>query len=201
MPRPKSTLEQKIIINCNELDYEKLTLAIVKAQKEIGGIAKKEIMPTNDKYEERISFWQAVKSIVKNDRSTNGNMISGILGKILSIVFNFMALLVLLFATFFLISSIQIIFAHEYLTCTDYCNAIVLGVFIVLMVILCVLLALLFRASANEIQAEKDREYIIALFSGLVSFVALVVAFAALFNDNTKDIVTILEELKEYFIE
>jgi hypothetical protein len=42
--------------------------------------------------------------------------------------------------------------------------------------------ALLLRASANEFDKEKDRNYIISVFSGIVSFVALIVALVALFK-------------------
>ena len=40
---------------------------------------------------------------------------------------------------------------------------------------------LLFKC-AKEIQTEKDRHYVVSVFSGIVSFVALVVALVALFK-------------------
>ena len=43
-------------------------------------------------------------------------------------------------------------------------------------------IALIFRCIANEIRAEKDRNYIVSVFSGLVSFAALIVALVALFK-------------------
>ena len=47
---------------------------------------------------------------------------------------------------------------------------------------LALVFSLVVRASANEMAAEKDRNYIIAVFSGVVSFAALVAALAALFK-------------------
>ena len=40
--------------------------------------------------------------------------------------------------------------------------------------------AYLFWKSANEIKEEKDKHYVVAVFSGLVSFAALIVALVAL---------------------
>jgi hypothetical protein len=37
--------------------------------------------------------------------------------------------------------------------------------------------------SAKEIETEKDRNYIISVFSGIVSFAALIVALVALFKE------------------
>ena len=36
---------------------------------------------------------------------------------------------------------------------------------------------------AKEIETEKDRNYIISVFSGIVSFAALIVALVALFKE------------------
>ena len=127
-------------------------------------------------------------------------MVSKILASILSVGCNIMALLLIVFAILFLVCSIQVIFNHDYAVLNDYITAIYISFFTAFIFLLALLIALLFRASANEIKAENDRNYIIALFSGIVSFVALIVALIAMFNDNSTDIVTILEEIKEYYL-
>ena len=40
--------------------------------------------------------------------------------------------------------------------------------------------SLIFRAAANEMAKEKDRDYVVAVFSGIVSFAALIIALVAL---------------------
>ena len=44
------------------------------------------------------------------------------------------------------------------------------------------LLSWILWKSAKEIETEKDRNYIISVFSGIVSFAALIVALVALFK-------------------
>ena len=45
------------------------------------------------------------------------------------------------------------------------------------------LYALIIWGSATEIENEKDKNYIVSVFSGIVTFVALIVALIALKND------------------
>ena len=48
------------------------------------------------------------------------------------------------------------------------------------MFVLTFLISLLFKGAANDIKREEDRNYIVALFSGVVSFVALIISIVAL---------------------
>lgn len=192
--------KQNVIIKCGDFDYDKLTAAFIKAQKEYNQIVIKETELSDDICEEKISFWKAVKIIVKDERPTNGTMVSQILAAILSVGCNIMALLLVGVAMLFLVCSMQVILNQDYIVLNDYLAAMHLSFFTALIFLLSLLIALFFRASANEIKAEKERNYIIALFSGIVSFVALIIALIAIFNDNSTDIVTILEEIKEYYV-
>ena len=56
-----------------------------------------------------------------------------------------------------------------------------IGFCIVIAIVLALYTALLWK-SAKEIETEKDRNYIISVFSGIVSFAALIVALVALFK-------------------
>ena len=60
-------------------------------------------------------------------------------------------------------------------------NAFSIAFAIALFVVL-VLYSFLLWKSAKEIETEKDRNYIISVFSGIVSFAALIVALVALFK-------------------
>ena len=42
--------------------------------------------------------------------------------------------------------------------------------------------SLIFRGAANDIKYEEDRNYIVAVFSGIVSFVALIISIIALYR-------------------
>ena len=53
----------------------------------------------------------------------------------------------------------------------------------VLIGIAILLYSLVIWGSATEIENEKDKNYIISVFSGIVTFVALIVALIALKND------------------
>ena len=187
--------EQKVVVNCNEIDYEKLSSAIVKAQIEYNSLKNSE-EGVNDAVEEKIGFLKAVKIIILNERAGNGTMVSGILASIISLVFNIMALLLAVLSICFFVAGIDFIVENIRMDSLDCFTAISLSILIVVVIIISFLIALLFRASANEIKAENDRNYIVSMFSGLVSFVALIIALVALLNDDTGEIVTILEEIK-----
>ena len=54
--------------------------------------------------------------------------------------------------------------------------------FVAALFVVLVLYSFLLWKSAKEIETEKDRNYIISVFSGIVSFAALIVALVALFK-------------------
>ena len=54
--------------------------------------------------------------------------------------------------------------------------------FAVALFVVLILYSFLLWKSAKEIETEKDRNYIISVFSGIVSFAALIVALVALFK-------------------
>ena len=62
-------------------------------------------------------------------------------------------------------------------------NNVVALVFMTLICILLFLISVMFKGAANDIKCEKDRNYIVSLFSGIVSFVALIISFIALFKE------------------
>ena len=66
---------------------------------------------------------------------------------------------------------------------TEFLATNIAAIFVIIALIFVILVfSLIFRASANEIATEKDRNYIISVFSSVVSFAALVVALVALFK-------------------
>ena len=65
---------------------------------------------------------------------------------------------------------------------TNIVTSIVAIAFCIVFAILLSLYTVLLWKSAKEIEREKDRNYIISVFSGIVSFAALIVALVALFK-------------------
>lgn len=52
---------------------------------------------------------------------------------------------------------------------------------IVTLCVLCFIIAVIIKVMANDIKREKDRHYVLAAFSGIISFVALIVSLISLF--------------------
>jgi len=153
-----------------EIDYDKLAEAIVKANN-----TEKEY--NNSK--EKLNFLKVIYYIVFNQKQTNGKMISGLLSGLIALIFNIMAILGMGVFVCGIIAMINII-----KSCIWSLNAIPYNIAAIIAMIAFVLViamfSLLFRAAANEMEKEEDRDYIIAVFSGIVSFAALVVALVAI---------------------
>lgn len=162
---------KNIVLINNEIDYEKLAKVIIEANR------KKDDEPFAES-DEKIGFWKGVWYIITNKKKTNGALTHGLFSNLLSDLFNILAVagviiaLVVLGFTVYLI--VQSVAQNDFLNCILFAFAGI--IYSVLILLFCLLL----RGVANEIKAEKDRNYIIALFSGVVSFAALVVSLIAL---------------------
>ncbi|MBQ7872859.1 MAG: hypothetical protein IJ360_02675 [Clostridia bacterium] len=47
--------------------------------------------------------------------------------------------------------------------------------------VLCFVISVIIKVMSNDVKREKDRHYILALFSGIISFVALIISLVSLF--------------------
>lgn len=57
------------------------------------------------------------------------------------------------------------------------------GLFLIaVLLIFCIVVSFVLKVMSYDIKREKDRHYIIALFSGLISFVSLIISLIALFK-------------------
>ena len=136
-----------------EIDYDKLAEAIVK---------------TNNKFEAEAN---------KSKKFT-----SGMFSMFVLVILKLIAFLGWMIAFAFLISSINTVFAMSWIGF----STILVNVFQIMysagIIVVLILYLLLLGKSAKEFSKEKDRNYIISVFSGIVSFAALIVALAALFK-------------------
>jgi len=126
-------------------------------------------------------FWHAVKQIILNKDSSNGRYLTGAFALILSYFFNVLAFTCGGIAVCFLISGIREIL--DMLNCCSFSLLqtikFLLGTFIFCILIL---FGLLLRGSANDIEREEDRNYVVSVFSAITSFSALIVSFMSYLN-------------------
>ena len=125
------------------------------------------------------TFWRNVWAIIRGKASEEGSFSTGVFTVVLSWFFNLLAIFgVLLFVGTIYSAVISIT------EMTWEINAIFDNLAVIIMIFsisFCVLIfSLVFRGAANDMKQEKDRNYIIALFSGIVSFAAMVIAFVSL---------------------
>lgn len=156
-----------------EIDYDELAKAIVKAQKQADEEAE-------NNESETISFFEAAKHIIRNDSDTNGNLMSNSLALFLSFAFKGLAVITYLF-------SLVIFYTISYFSVQANWNSISIfstNVFVVLFLLIvatfALLLCLLFWGMSNEIERERDRHYIVAVFAGIATFVAMVATIVTL---------------------
>lgn len=164
------------IIN-NEIDYDKLTKAIVDAN-----VQKNTEEYNEAKSKERLTFggfFKLIYYIVFNKKQSNGTMTSGLLSGLIALAFNGLAILGLIIFVCGIFAIANIIKSCDWQPELIANNVAVISLMIAFVVIIG-MFSLIFRAAANEMAKEKDRNYVVAVFSGIVSFAALIVALVAL---------------------
>ena len=151
-----------------EIDYDKLAEAIVKAQDKVN---------KQPKTCEKTGFWKAVWLIIRNKERKNGNKTAVLLSEVMAYMFNMIAICSLILLVLIIVG-IFVGFAWSNAPIELMKQIVILSFILGLLPAI----AFVFRCIANEIRAEKDRNYIVSVFSGLVSFAALIVALVALFK-------------------
>ena len=165
-----------------EIDYDKLAESIAKAIKFCSKNSEEvDEVSVEQSKEEKTSFWKSIYCIIfnKNKKKTNGRMTSDFLGGLIAALFN----LIFVSGIFFVIIGIAaIVLSIIHLEWSQ--DIIAENIFFIVLVFLSTITvavySIIFRGLANEVAAEKDRNYIVALFSGVFSFAAFVVALIAL---------------------
>lgn len=151
-----------------EIDYDKLAEAIVKAQEKV----TEQPAPS-----EKIGFWKSVWLIMRNKESKTGMRGASLLSEVIAFIFNVMAIIGVAISG---IIGVWILSRLEWQA--GIFQNIIQGSFSVLLLFISLGVALIFRAVANEIKAEKDRNYILSVFSGIVGLAALIVAMVEFYK-------------------
>ena len=178
----RSTIINNIESVNMEIDYDKLAEAIVKANnKQNTELTKQEEINLSAKEKFRI-LRKGIVQIIKCKNKTENALTTGFFAMIVSFLFRAVAI----FGIFaFVALMVGLDATCDKMIWEDW--QIILNVFTiattVLIGIAILLYSLVIWGSATEIENEKDKNYIISVFSGIVTFVALIVAFIALKND------------------
>ena len=136
-----------------EIDYDKLAVAIVKAQEKSEKEANRKKKFTSGTFAMIISF--AFRGVA-------------ILGWLIALA---TPIAIINMAKSFVWNEVNVVMGNV------FSIAFAVALFVVL-----ILYSFLLWKSAKEIETEKDRNYIISVFSGIVSFAAFIVALVALFK-------------------
>lgn len=132
---------------------------------------------TNVKLKEekvRFKFFKIVWLIITG-KNENTGFTSGIFTYFLSVCFNFLAVLGGITIVAGLIALFKDLFVIKWTLSNLIGNILTVIAFIGILFI-CFLMSVMLRGAANEIEKEEDRNFIIAVFSGVVSFAALIIA-------------------------
>ena len=130
---------------------------------------------------QKTGFWKAAWGTIKGERQGDGNYTARFMAEILSAGLNLLALMGAITCVVGIVVIIQTAVKMNWNEAEIYTNiAAILCVLVCLIIV--VLYSLIFRGAANDIRFEKDRNYIVAVFSGIVSFVALIISIIALYR-------------------
>lgn len=122
----------------------------------------------------RFKFFKIVWLIIKG-KNENTGFTSGIFASFLSAGFNAMAVIGGISIVVAIVYGINYIFLMDWSAVNIIGN--ILHIFTCIAILfICFIMSVMLRGAANEIEKEEDRNFVIAVFSGVVSFAALIIA-------------------------
>ena len=176
MGKPAKT---PVINNINhlnlEIDYDKLAEAIVKAQEQ----AKAKAIEAPEEGKE--SLLRSIARILKGKKSSDGRFLSAPFAVIISAVYRTIAIIGLIALFVLAVALVRSLTSVVWQGWAIIGNIamIVLGIALLFSMFLYLIV---FWGAANDVEQEKDKNYVINVFTGLVSLAALIVAIFALNN-------------------
>ncbi len=154
-----------------EIDYDKLAEAIVKAQEQAkNGCRYPKV---------KGKFFPAIWMVIKGEKSKDGRFLSEPFKLLISFVFRTIALIGFLLLIIADVAAVKTIAEMVWQGWHILANILAVIIVISISFILLLYMVVLWGA-ANDIEHERDKDYVINVFSGIVSLAALVVAIIAL---------------------
>ncbi len=127
---------------------------------------------------EKVGFWKAVGLIIINREPKTGQTTAFLLAEVLAYIFNAIAIV----GAAILLICLKATFCD--LDWSGECRKNVIQGFIAAILLVGIgVVSLIFRAMANDIKAEKDRNYIVNLFFGFAGFASLIIALFTFFKE------------------
>ena len=179
----------KVIV---EIDYNKLAESIIKIQNK-----EKEFTKSTG---QKKKLFKTICDIIRNVEDTEDKMTIGAFSFVLEFFFKATAVVSCLFSIIYCFFFIVSVWKNLSLVCNceNIINAIFVTLFILSLVVIILLFCVLLWGTGNEISKEKDKNYIMSVFSGVTGFIALIVALIALFQKvDLMPVTEILNEIKE----
>ena len=160
-----------------EIDYKKLAEEIVKAQCKAEEIIEQ---CDDEQFDDTlIGTWESIWYTIINKKQVHKDVFAQAISKLISFVFNVSAILLTIAGLFCIGLSSN--------SMTEVINGQLSEIWDIALFVLTgtatFLTALFMRGMANDIAREKNKNYIIAIFSSVISFAALIVALIALFKE------------------
>ena len=126
-------------------------------------------------------FFKAVKLIIFNKANTDGELTIAAFSYIIHIAFKLVAVIGTALSIGVIGTSICRI-VEAILNRDNILQSTLTFVIVIPVTLAIMLYMLILWGSANEIEKETDRNYIVSVFSSIVSFAALIVALVALYK-------------------
>lgn len=158
-----------------DIDCEKLAEAIVKAQQRV------QEQQYNSEIKTKITvkdFFRAIYQIIRNKGNTQGNLTVSIFVLLISMTFKFIAVVGFSFTLTGIIVAVKCILHGLDVGNIALCILFAIGLIILSVIVF--LYSVIIWGASYEVEKEKDKNYIVSVFSGIVSFAALIIAIIAL---------------------
>lgn len=123
---------------------------------------------------------QRIWAVITNKQDTQGEFTKRTLILLMTYLLNVFSVLLFLFFAVGICTAIYGGCTSSWNSIGLWFNNIVVIIFEVALSVIAFLLAIMLKGFANEVEREKDRDYIVAIFSGVVSFAALIISLIAL---------------------
>lgn len=170
-------IAETIVKEQSKINEETIKNAIVDAYKQMELEKRPKIVKTEQVKKQNI--FKVIISILLNKSDTKGRFTSGLFTLMTIIILKSISLIGIIFSVLGIPISIYVTY-KAISNGNEWLVSIIIEFVVIFIFIILFLFMIIVWGASNEIEREEDRNFIVSLFSGIVSFAALVVAIIAL---------------------
>lgn len=170
-------IAETIVKEQSKINEETIKNAIVDAYKQMELENRPKIVKTEQVKKQNI--FKVIINILLNKSDTKGRFTSGLFTLMTSIILKSISLVGIIFSVLGIPISIYVTY-KAISNGNEWLVSIIIEFVVIFIFIILFLFMIIVWGASNEIEREEDRNFIVSLFSGIVSFAALVVAIIAL---------------------